>query len=497
MYEDATAVPAGETAARAAVRTSGTSTDPQRQKGSTSGRLVPQQVGQQWICAAKDGYMPLLQSLYQQHPELLNHQPAAGLRCSALHWAAARGHADALQQLLLWGADPCLLTSTGSSCLHSAAAADRQECVKLLLRTPQVLQHLDHTNEDGLTAAALAGKHGHKVVQGLLQTAAASGGRPAAVAGAVSSTHQQVPDVPAAATAASGVAKQQRAGTGLRSGFFNKPQSTRAPPKHQPSGAPANAAAAAGHVAVSNAHKHSKPPSATEATCSSSHSSQSDSQAAVTSSIGRSWLDAARRGDLAAMEQLLSQHPQLMQYNGTGTSYAFTGNSALHWSAAKGYTHVVLWLLQHGADVQQVNEAGESALHTAVGHRQVACAQALVMQGGADMHMQDGLGQSPAEVRGSKLESSCTICCSVGGMQIYYYGGCPCISSVVHPARLSNANQMCGLVGCCSRAHSQPQAAESCVLSAFTQVAGAAGGQSLVTQLLQWDLARTLTTLDR
>jgi hypothetical protein len=56
-----------------------------------------------WVEAAKEGDMRELHQLLQQYPGLLNHQPPSGLQCSALHWVAARGHADALQGLLLWG----------------------------------------------------------------------------------------------------------------------------------------------------------------------------------------------------------------------------------------------------------------------------------------------------------------------------------------------------------------------------------------------------------
>jgi hypothetical protein len=55
-----------------------------------------------WIEAAKEGDVREMHQLLQQFPGLLNYQPLSGLRCSALHWAAARGHTEALQGLLLW-----------------------------------------------------------------------------------------------------------------------------------------------------------------------------------------------------------------------------------------------------------------------------------------------------------------------------------------------------------------------------------------------------------
>lgn len=52
------------------------------------------------------------------------------------------------------------------------------------------------------------------------------------------------------------------------------------------------------------------------------------------------------------------------------------------------------WLLQQGAAVGAVNEAGASPLHTAVEHGQLGCAQLLVVLGGGNVGAQDGYGQT-------------------------------------------------------------------------------------------------------
>lgn len=52
------------------------------------------------------------------------------------------------------------------------------------------------------------------------------------------------------------------------------------------------------------------------------------------------------------------------------------------------------WLLQQGAAVGAVNEAGASPLHTAVEHGQPGCAQLLVVLGGGNVGAQDGYGQT-------------------------------------------------------------------------------------------------------
>lgn len=364
---------------------------------------IPRHDCQQWVTAAKEGDLHTLQRLYQQHPDIINYQPAAGLQCSALHWVAAHGHSEVMQHLLLWGADPCLLTATGSSCLHSAAAANRQECVELLLKVPKVLDGLTTVDEDGFTAAGAAGKHGHKVVQGMLLDAAArAAGGSSSATGCSSSTQLQLPATSGPPSCLLQVRKQQTAPSGLRAGFLNAIKGSKQPGNQGPEGLAAGAAAAvAGDVEAINIQHDSTHEAHRRPNFQSRTNTESfDDGNASASSTGRSWLDAARSGNLPAMQSQLAAQPKLLQYCGTGTTYAFTGNTALHWSAAKGHVEVVQWLLQQEADVYQVNEAGETALHTAVGHGQPGCAQVLVLAGGADVHMQDGLGLSAMQVSG-------------------------------------------------------------------------------------------------
>jgi hypothetical protein len=72
---------------------------------------------------------------------------------------------------------------------------------------------------------------------------------------------------------------------------------------------------------------------------------------------------------------------------------------ALHWCAAKGHVRCLEWLLQQGAlQVSTLlNQADATALHTAAEHGQAACAQLLVLRGGADVQQLDGLGQSAVQ----------------------------------------------------------------------------------------------------
>lgn len=72
---------------------------------------------------------------------------------------------------------------------------------------------------------------------------------------------------------------------------------------------------------------------------------------------------------------------------------------ALHWCAAKGHMHCLEWLLQQGAARVSTlrNQADATALHTAAEHGQAACARLLVLRGGADVQQLDGLGQSAVQ----------------------------------------------------------------------------------------------------
>jgi hypothetical protein len=110
---------------------------------------------------------------------------------------------------------------------------------------------------------------------------------------------------------------------------------------------------------------------------------------------GRAWLTAAKQGDDASLQRLLQQHPDLLAYQGQGSSYGFSGNAALHWAAAKGHGACGAWLLEQGADVHQRNFGGSTPLHSAASNGQEGTAQVLLLQGGADPGALDGLGDTP------------------------------------------------------------------------------------------------------
>ncbi|HEX2722535.1 MAG TPA: ankyrin repeat domain-containing protein [Gemmatimonadaceae bacterium] len=71
-------------------------------------------------------------------------------------------------------------------------------------------------------------------------------------------------------------------------------------------------------------------------------------------------LEAAKRGDLAAVEAELNRHPEL-----AGSSNE-TGDTALHEAAAKGHLDIVSALLDAGADVDAVRGDGYRPVHCAL-----------------------------------------------------------------------------------------------------------------------------------
>jgi ankyrin repeat protein len=84
---------------------------------------------------------------------------------SALMFAAARGHADAVALLLAAGDDPHAATLTGDTALLLAAAHGQAATVRLLAKKANV----QHANRHGDTALILAARGGHfDIVQRLL-----------------------------------------------------------------------------------------------------------------------------------------------------------------------------------------------------------------------------------------------------------------------------------------------------------------------------------------
>jgi len=112
---------------------------------------------------------------------------------------------------------------------------------------------------------------------------------------------------------------------------------------------------------------------------------------------GPEWLEAAKRGDLAAMERLFAANHELLFYRGKGCSLGFIAHSALHWAASKGHAPILAWLLGQGASTSLINNAGSRPLHAASQNGKLAAVEAL-LAAGADPALQDAEGHTARDV---------------------------------------------------------------------------------------------------
>jgi len=131
-------------------------------------------------------------------------------------------------------------------------------------------------------------------------------------------------------------------------------------------------------------------------------------------SVGSSWLDCARRGDLGGLQRILLRASAAdrrsyvaHQMSASGS----VGNTALHWLAAIGHEDGVLWLLTLPATemsaprdgpaypgwiIATTNHGGSTALHTACANGHAVIVSLLMRHGGAACAvMADSDGDTP------------------------------------------------------------------------------------------------------
>lgn len=85
-----------------------------------------------WFTAAKAGEIVALRTMAERWPPLLT-RASAGVGNTALHWAAAKGHASAVRLLIKIGAPLEQRNESGATPLHSAAANGELAGVRALL----------------------------------------------------------------------------------------------------------------------------------------------------------------------------------------------------------------------------------------------------------------------------------------------------------------------------------------------------------------------------
>ena len=92
----------------------------------------------------------------------------------------------------------------------------------------------------------------------------------------------------------------------------------------------------------------------------------------------KEWMDFFKNSnsDMDRMEQLLSQHPSLLNAKQGGI-----GNTALHWAAARDKTTELRFLLDKNATLSPRNSAGATPLHSAATHGQVNAVSVLLVAG--------------------------------------------------------------------------------------------------------------------
>lgn len=314
-----------------------------------------------WLDAAKDGDVRQLAALLRAYPDLLNTR-AGGLGAGALHWAAAKGHTDAVGLLLAAGADVLSTTTTRATPLHAAAGAGRSEACELLLAAAgpaAAAALLSAANEDGQTPAALALQHGHRMTHSML-VSAAEAMHVDAMGGASPLAHPSQSDVMQTAGLLLSRGQRwrpsvshgwQRADGGGSALISDSDSSSEWVEEAEGEGDAGDASEAGDKHTTSGAGGHDR---ADGPLLQQGAAAPIKAAAPLDRSLGRAWLDAARAGDVARLASLLSAAPELLLYRGEGCSYAVIGNSALHWAAANGHHGALTWLLERlGSEVSE------------------------------------------------------------------------------------------------------------------------------------------------
>ena len=97
----------------------------------------------------------------------------------------------------------------------------------------------------------------------------------------------------------------------------------------------------------------------------------------------------AAKGNLASVEALLTQNPQLVSLVDK-----MDYGTPLHWAAMYGQQEVCELLIEHGADLNSVDDLGLSPLRWAVDGSEVGVIR-LLLDRGADVNLKDAEGITP------------------------------------------------------------------------------------------------------
>ena len=91
---------------------------------------------------------------------------------------------------------------------------------------------------------------------------------------------------------------------------------------------------------------------------------------------------------------LLLDQPNIIPYGITSTSIKYPGGSPLHIASSKGFKDVIIKLIRLGADINQVDNNGNTPLHLAYN----ADIAQLLLDYGANKYITNRMGQTPLDI---------------------------------------------------------------------------------------------------
>ena len=109
------------------------------------------------------------------------------------------------------------------------------------------------------------------------------------------------------------------------------------------------------------------------------------------------WLEAARGGELATLENMLSVNRAFLHAWGKGTNFGFTANTAMHWAASKGHADVAV-AAARGARPRTHAITTTVRRRTAPPARPRGRAFLLLAEGGADATLRDRRDETARDV---------------------------------------------------------------------------------------------------
>jgi ankyrin repeat protein len=103
--------------------------------------------------------------------------------------------------------------------------------------------------------------------------------------------------------------------------------------------------------------------------------------------------EAAKEGDLESLTSLLTANPEIINSVNAGDQ----GRTPLIYASKEGHEHIVRYLIQAGADINQTNANGWTALHVASANH-FGDIVAFLLSSGADRTLKAKNGKTAEEM---------------------------------------------------------------------------------------------------